>query len=109
MNIAVSEAEAPSVWRAGPMTTQAMMNDAVTGTARPSTAIATAANTAVRISTAVGFVTSARAAATSRPARLWPSPVLTMTEVMIPAAAQTDATGRTDRMPMARARYISAP
>ena len=86
------------------MITHEMMNDAVTGTARPSTAIATAAKTAVRIRTPVGFVTSVRAAATSRSARLWPSPVFTMTEVMIPAAAQTDATGSTERIPTARAR-----
>ena len=86
------------------MITHEMMNDAVTGTARPRTAIETAANSAVRISTAVGSVASARAAATSRSARLWPSPVLTMTEVMIPAAAQTEATGSTARIPTASAR-----
>ena len=68
--MAASGGLTPRVCRAGPMITHEMMNDAVTGTARPSTAIATAANSAVRISTAVGSVASARAAATSRSARL---------------------------------------
>src|SRR5688500_3204618 len=102
MNIAVSGGVTPSVCRAGPMTTQAMRNDAVTGTASPSTAIATAANTAVTTSTPVGLSVMARAAPTSIEARLWPMPVLTMTDVMIPAAAHTDATGSTERTPAAR-------
>ena len=104
MNIAVSAGLAPRVCRAGPMTTQAMMNDAVTGTARPSTAMVTPANTADRISTPVGFSTIARAAPTSRSARPCPRPVFTMTDVMIPAAAQTDATGSTPRTPTESAR-----
>ena len=86
------------------MMTQLMMNDAVTGTARPRTAIAIAANSAVRISTRSWLGASARAAATSRSARIWPSPVLAMTEVMMPAAAQTAITGSPERMPAGSAR-----
>ena len=107
MNIAVSPGLAPSVCSAGPMITQEMMNDAVTGTAMPSTAMAIAENTAVSTSTAVGSVASACAARTSRSASVWPSPVFTMTEVMMPAAAHTEATGSTARMPVASARYRS--
>ena len=105
MNIAVAGASTPSVCSAGPITTQEMMKDAVTGTASPSTRIAPAASTAVTTSTTSGLELTASPADTRMSARLCPSPVLTMTDVMMPAAAHTVTIGMTARMPAASARY----
>ena len=57
------------------MITQLITNDAVTGTARPSTDTANAANTAVKISTAVGLSEIARALFTRMEFNCRPSPV----------------------------------
>ncbi len=103
MNIAAAGAATPRLSSAGPMTTQLMMKHAVTGTARPRTAIAIAAKTAVSVSTAASVGDSASAAVTSRSASCCPSPVLVMVETMMPAAAQTAATGSTERTPSASA------
>jgi hypothetical protein len=106
MNIAASGRVASTSVSAGPSTTQAMMNDAVTGTARPSTLTATAANTAVSIRITVGFEASAWAASTSPEASVWPRPVLVIVEVITPAAAHTAITGSAPRMPSASASAI---
>ena len=105
MNIAVSGAPTPSWISAGPMITQLRMNDAVTGTARPRIRIAIAAKSAVSATSVAWLGASASAALTRESARIWPSPVLAMVEVMMPAAAHTAITGRPERMPAASAPY----
>src|SRR5829696_5524500 len=109
MNIAVAGAGTPSPTSAGPMITQLMMNDAVTGTASPSSEIATAASTTVITSTAVSLLVIARAAVTSRLASSWPRPVLVIVETTMPAAVHTAATGSTDRTPAASDSYSVTP
>jgi hypothetical protein len=95
------------------MITQPMMNDAVTGTASPSRHSATAANTTVTASTAVGLSEIAWAPLTSSEAICAPSPVLVVVAVITPAAAHTAATGSTPRTPAASAsnsrRGVSQP
>src|SRR5687768_4049479 len=100
MNIAVSAGSTPSVINAGPMTTHEMMNDAVTGTARPSTDTATAASTAVSMSTTAGSEVNTDARFTKDPASASPSPVLVIVDVITPAAAQTAITGNAERTPV---------
>src|ERR1700754_2890424 len=109
MNIATAGAGTSRANSAGPMTTQLMMNDAVTGTASPRIRMATAARTALRISTTVGSSVTADAESTSRSDSTWPGtvlgmdvtprPVLVMVETTWGAAAHTAATGRTERTP----------
>ena len=77
-----------------------MMNDAVTGTARPSSVIATAAKIAVRVSTRVALSPNAAAPSTMIPASPSPRPVSVVTPTMTPAAAQVAATGSTPRAPL---------
>src|SRR5687767_3501998 len=107
MNIAVSAGSTPSVINAGPMTTHEMMNDAVTGTARPSTDTATAASTAVSISTTTGSELTTDARSTNDPASACPSPVLVIVEVTTPAAAHTAITGNAERTPTDSASAIN--
>src|SRR5688500_764284 len=107
MNIAVSAGSTPSVINAGPMTTHEMMNDAVTGTASPSTDTATAANTAVSIRITTSDDDSAEARSTNDPASACPSPVLVIVDVITPAAAQTAITGNAERTPVDSASAIS--
>ena len=73
-----------------------MMNEAVTGTASPSSSTAIAASSAHR---------NRLPPATSMmiPDRLRPRPVSVTTATMIPAAAQVAATGSTARAPAASA------
>ena len=85
------------------MITQLITNDAVTGTARPRTETASAANTAVKINTAVGFSVIERAALTRMEFSCRPSPVRVIIAAMTPAAAHTAATERTPRTPVASA------
>src|SRR6266511_3217019 len=101
MNIATSAGCTPRVISAGPITTQEMMNEAVTGTARPSTLTATAANTTVSTKMTVVLLETDWAASTSELASTRPSPVLVITEVITPAAAHTAITGSAPRMPSA--------
>ncbi len=103
MNIAAAASGTPRVMRAGPTMTQLMMNEAVTGTARPSTVTAIAAKMHVKTRTAVGFVEIACAPLTRMSEMTWPSPVFVIVETMMPAAAHTLVTGRTERMPVDRA------
>ncbi len=78
------------------MITAAMMNEAVTGTARPTISTASALNTAVRAS-------DPPAASTMMLDSSRPSPVSETTATMIPAAAHVAATGSTARAPAASA------
>src|SRR4026209_763552 len=86
----------PTCTSAGTIITAAMMYDAVTGTASPSTQTASAAYRIV----------SSRllpASVTISPATLRPSPVNVMTPTMIPAVAVVAATDNTPRPPAASA------
>ena len=76
----VASTGTPSVCSAGPMITAAMMNDAVTGTARPSSSTVSAASTAV-------IARFSPDAPTMIDDALSPSPVSVTTATMIPAAA----------------------
>src|SRR5689334_14681630 len=107
MNIAVSAGSTPSVTNAGPITTHEMMNEAVTGTASPSTDTAMAASTAVSIKTTTGSEETAEARSTSDPASACPNPVLVIVDVTTPAAAHTAITGNAERTPTDSASAIS--
>jgi hypothetical protein len=85
------------------MMTAAITNDAVTGTASPSTSTATAASTTVASSTTVALSDSPPAKSTMIPDRLSPSPVSVVTPTMMPAAAVVAAIGSTLRAPSASA------
>jgi hypothetical protein len=81
------------------MMTAAIMNEAVTGTAKPRMRIVTAAKRAVKRRLPP-------AKAMMRELILSPSPVSVTTATMIPAAAQVAATGRTPIAPAAKAAQI---
>jgi hypothetical protein len=108
VNIARSAGATPSVSSAGPFTTHAMMNEAVTGTASPSTPTATAESSTVRISTTVALIRD-------RPGQFHqcvrrvrgPGPVFVIVEVMAPAAAHTAITGSAPRTPIDSASTMS--
>ena len=85
------------------MITAAMMNEAVTGTARPSTSTATAASTQVTSRTPVGLSATMSARSTMIDDRSSPRPVSVSTATMRPAAAQVAATGSTPIAPLASA------
>ena len=103
MNIAAAASGTPRVMSAGPTMTQLMMNEAVTGTASPRTVTATAAKMQVRIRMTVGSFENAWAPLMRMSEMTWPSPVFVIVETMMPAAAHTLVTGRTERMPVDRA------
>ena len=67
--------------------------------------IATAENSAEKISSVTSLNETARAASTSSEERTWPRPVFAIVDVITPAAAHTAITGRPLRMPPARAAY----
>src|SRR3954471_22992158 len=103
MNMYASGWVTPSCTNAGAMITAAMMNEAVTGTARPRTSTANADRITVQMSTAVWLSVNAFAAPTMISARFSPSPVWVVIATMMPATAQVAATGSTERVPWASA------
>src|SRR6266853_6838916 len=97
MNMCAAAGATPTCVSAGAIVTAAMMYDAVTGTARPSSQTAAAEYATVKVS-------ELPASVTMRPAIFSPSPVNVTTPTMMPAVAVVAATDSTPLPPASSAR-----